>query len=195
MRLGIAITRVGRRVRGSRVARTRQATTTLAVVRTTVLLVVSLATGFIGWHAVLNIRDQFSDLSQVDADREDKVEQRAVLNMAKQSETLLGWSVLALAGVATLMISTKVRSLPGRSWAYILLGPAGALLLSDSYAGTTFQGRISFIFLRNNFNDFASLNNLLTLQVSLFQDALLFLSVFAVVFLIGITYGATDPAS
>jgi hypothetical protein len=38
------------------------------------------------------------------------------LSLAKQSETLLNWSVLALAGIVTLAVSTKVRPLQLREW-------------------------------------------------------------------------------
>jgi hypothetical protein len=75
---------------------------------------------------------------------------------------------------------------------YILLGPAGAFACN---AGVIFQGRIAFITLRNNFNDFTSLNTLLTTQTAFFQDAVILFSLFAAGFVVGIVQGKIDPAS
>jgi hypothetical protein len=146
-------------------------------------------------RSIENVRDRYVSLKQFDAGTEDKSQKELTTSMAKQSETLLGWAVLALAGAATLVISTKVRPTRGLSWVFICFGPGGVLLLASSYAGLIFTRRLAAMTARNDFGDFASLNSLLGLQLQFFEYALAILSVFAAFFLYRIVEGAINPST
>jgi hypothetical protein len=166
-----------------------------AVIRTAILLIFSAGAVLYGAHMIEEIRDHYADLQPVPSGQEDQIHKQLGTSLAKQSETLIGWSVLALAGAVTLVISTKVRQVRGLSWAFISFGPGGAFLLESTYAGLVFQRRIAFMTAQNNFGDFAGLNALLNAQTEFFVWALGIFSLLAAFFLVLIVFGLINPSS
>lgn len=166
-----------------------------AVIRTVILLIFSAGAVRYGAHMIEEIRDHYADLQPVPSGQEDEIHKQLAISLAKQSETLIGWSVLALAGAVTLVISTKVRQVRGLSWAFICFGPGGAFLLESTYAGLVFQRRIAFMTAQNNFGDFAGLNALLNAQTEFFVWALGIFSLLAAFFLVLIVFGLINPSS
>lgn len=141
------------------------------------------------------IRDHYADLQPVPTGQEDQIHKQVATSLAKQSETLIGWSVLALAGAVTLVISTRVRQTRGLSWSFLSFGPGGVFLLESSYAGLVFQRRIAFMTAQNNFSDFAGLNALLNAQTEFFVWALGIFSLLAAFFLVLIVLGLINPST
>ena len=166
-----------------------------AVLRVLLLVILSASAALHSWFAIDAVRDHYQDLERNKPGDEDKPQKDMVTNLAKQSETLLGWAVLALAGTVTLVISTKVRPTRGLAWVFICFGPGGVLLLASSYAGLIFQRRVAFMTSINNFADFGSLNALLNLQSEFFVYALAVFSLFAGFFLYRIVQGTINPSA
>lgn len=169
--------------------------TVRAVIRALILLISSAGAVLYCTHVIEGIRDHYADLQSVPSGQEDPIHKQVATSLAKQSETLIGWSVLALAGAVTLVISTKVRQTRGLSWAFICFGPGGAFLLESSYAGLVFQRRVAFMTAQNNFSDFAGLNALLNAQMEFFIWALAIFSLLAAFFLALIVLGRINPST
>ncbi len=166
-----------------------------AVIRTAILLVSSAGAVLYCTQMIEEIRDHYAALQPVPSGQEDQIHKQVATSLAKQGETLIGWSVLALAGAVTLVISTKVRQARGLSWAFICFGPGGTFLLESSYAGLVFQRRVAFMTAQNNFSDFAGLNALLNAQTEFFVFALAVFSLLATFFLVLIVLGLINPSS
>jgi uncharacterized membrane protein len=167
----------------------------MRAVRILLLIGCSLTAAIYSHVRVLRLTSQFGDVPKIEAGREDQPAKSAFDRMSKENETLANFAVILLSAVAALVISTKVHKISHVSWAYLLFGPAGTFLFYSAYAGWAFQARHAFLTLRNNFTDFASVNDLLLAQLDLFRFALVFLAVVAAVFLVQIVGDRVSPTA
>lgn len=111
----------------------------------------------------------------------------------KQSQSFQGWGALLLAGIVTILITTKVHRVPRISWLYLVLAPAGVFLLHSLYAGWILAKRYTYLVAQNNYSNLVSLETLFEQQATLFLYALICVSAFAAWFLVLIVVGRAEP--
>ena len=166
----------------------------LMVFRAILLVVLTMFSGWCSYNEVERVLEtQIEDIEAREESRKNDAEKNAVNTILKQSEQFQSWSVLILTGIVALLITTTVHRTPGASWAYIVLGPAAIFLIISLNAGWTLTKRYTFLTAMNNFDDFASLANLLLIQSNLFLYSILSVSLFASWFLTLIVLGKIEP--
>lgn len=118
-----------------------------------------------------------------------------VSQLAKQSDTYVSWAGLILAAFIGIVMTTRVHHAPLLTWIYLFLAPAVGFLLAILYCGLVFQGRLTYLTVKNNFAAWDSLAELVTLESNYLKFAVLLLGGFSLWFLVSIVLGITDPRS
>ena len=116
----------------------------------------------------------------------------ASARMAEQNALLFQWAVLLLGAIAALVTTSKVHRIGHVDTVYVLLAPAAAFLLGSIFTGVAFQRSLTFLVSQGKPQALA-LNDYLLQQGDLLLLALIFLSLFVVVFYLLIVFGGADP--
>lgn len=162
---------------------------TWRIVRLILLILGTIGVAILGYLVVENTK--YADLTLRSDTRE--VRQRVVEMFVDQSDTFTDWSFAILAGIIAIAVTAKVHNIRFVRLAYIVLGPAGAFLLTSLRAGWQFQRRRANIVAFDDYSDLGSLAELLQDQTRLFLWGLGCATIFGAWCLINIVGGATDP--
>lgn len=186
--------------------------TTKAIIRVVLLILILIATSVYWYSRIDTIRASYQTVEQLpksepeNSRSKDATEEMghgdskvsrwkdAAKEMRNQNQLLINWGALLLAGITALVATSTVHAIPKLEWIYLLLAPAGSLLLGSLWAGVIFQRRLTYLILKDDIESIGSLNSLLTAQAELLQWGVIPLAILALVFLIGIVWGSVTPS-
>jgi hypothetical protein len=161
--------------------------------RVILLLTLLIVIGSRSCSKLQGIRNGYKDVLSVEAGKEDASEKATSSGIMKQGEVFQSWSVLILAGIIAISVSTKIHRTPAVSWIYLLLGPAATFLVFSLNTGWVLTKRHTYLAAKNNFSNLDDLISLLALQWDLFFYAVVCVSLFASWFLFLIVLGKIEP--
>ena len=164
-------------------------------VRILLLLVLLLVPAYYWYSRIENIRSQYQVAERAEPQRDIRGTcwKDFIAEMSKQSQLLITWGVLLLAGVTALATTTKIHPIPNVEWVYLLLAPATSFLLGSLWAGVVFERRLTYLMNKDGFGSVSSLYGLLGVQSELFEYGVVPLGLFALCFLATIVWGAMKP--
>jgi hypothetical protein len=163
--------------------------------RVVLLFILLIGSGFWSYSKLQRVRDEYQGqvVEAVRVGEEDVSRKSASSGILKQAEFFQSWSVLILAGIIAISVTTKIHRTPGVSWIYLLLGPAVMFLLISLNTGWVLTKRHAYRSAKNNFTELGDLSALLDLQSDLFLYAVVCVSLFAAWFLFLIVHGKIEP--
>lgn len=159
------------------------------IARVLLLITATALVAWIGYVAVEN--NTYADLTLKSDTRDSR--QGVVEMYVDQSKTFTDWSFAVLAGIIAIAVTAKVHDIRFVRTAYIILGPAGAFLLTSLRAGWQFQRRRANVVAFDDYSDLGSLASLLQDQTRLFLWGLACATMFGAWCLLNIVGGVTDP--
>jgi hypothetical protein len=170
-------------------------TVRIPTLRAVLLFFLIIGSGGWAYSGIEAIRQRYQDsvVDTIDAGKENVAYKNAASEILKQKELFQGWSVLVLAGIVTILITTKIHRAQGIVWVYLVLGPAAIFLITSLYAGWVLTKRYTYLVAKNNYSDFNNLSALLDRQSDLFLYAIGCVSLFAGWFLLLTVLGKLEP--
>lgn len=167
----------------------------IPILRVALLFALVIGSGYWAYSGIETIRQRYQDsvVDSIDDGKENVAYKNASSEILKQKELFQGWAVLVLAGIVTILITTKIHRAQGIVWVYLLLGPAAMFLITSLYAAWVLTKRYTYIVAKNNYSDFGNLSALLEKQSDLFLYAIGCVSFFASWFLLLTVLGKLEP--
>lgn len=169
------------------------------LIRMVVLVGLLIGSGLYSYCKIDKARESYQAPSSATAEpkRDDpaskEADKNATAEILKQAEQFRGWSVLVLAAIVAILVTTKVHRAPAVEWAYLVLGPATMFLVNSLYAGWVLNKRYTHLVATNNYSDYGSISRLLQIESDLFLASIVCVGLFAGWFLFSIVSGSATP--
>jgi len=121
------------------------------------------------------------------------LKKQAADELLRASSDFVQWALATLAGIAAVVVTTKVHRSSGYESAYIALGPAGALVIMSLLAASELHGRYANSTAFGDFSDVDNIALLLVAQRELFMGGIACAGIFVLWYLANIVAGRVQP--